>query len=206
MEKEPKSIKIVEAVSLAASGKREEALQLLNDLQAPTSIINLTRHLYRPQTHHAGSKDSCFKENQEIFTQEQSTPESATANDIDWVSLLRQKKLNKFHNSAASILLTSRKNGSFEAINSSSIREELLLILTPPTHSYQDTTLSSALEFIDGRMTSGLLRSAGIGYMAIHLLWPNEHAWPLYNWKRAIDVTHPTVASLVHFIGHPDSQ
>ena len=206
MKKQLKSIKIVEAVSLAASGKREEALQLLNDLQAPSSIINLTKQLYRPQTHRAGSKDSFFKENQEIFNQEQSTPESSTANDIDWISLLRQKKLNQFHSLAASILLTSHKTGSFEAINSPSIREDLLLILTSPTHSHQDTTLSSALEFIDGRMNSGLLRSAGIGYMAIHLLWPNEHAWPLYNWKRAIDVTHPTVASLVHFIGHPDSQ
>jgi hypothetical protein len=64
--------------------------------------------------------------------------------------------------------------------------------------------IAEALETADSRFIRGLYRSSAIAYGLIHLAWPNENPWTLYNWMRSLERAHPDIYSLVkNLIPHP---
>jgi hypothetical protein len=191
----PVSMLASNAISLAAAGKYEEAMRTLNDLNASPKLLSLVERLY--------SKNAAEND---VKPAASSNENSKITKEGDWLELLMHHRVREYHESAAYLVLHYKDALIFSGIKETSIREGFLGLLTPPKHELEETTLTSAIAYIDSRMNSGLLRSAGIGYMAIHLLWPYQHAWPLYNWKRAIDKTHPRVADLVGFITGPAPQ
>lgn len=68
---------------------------------------------------------------------------------------------------------------------------------------HEEGNIQACLAVADDRFTRNLYRSAGVAYGIVHLLFPFANPWTLWNWKRSIEHTHPSIHIQTKFIVHP---
>ena len=77
-------------------------------------------------------------------------------------------------------------------------KTEALRLLGFP--SKESPLIANALEIADDRFIRGLYRSAAVAYGLIHLIWPNQNPWTLFNWKRSLQKAHPDIFDRINSI------
>lgn len=193
----PRSLQIVAIIAACRSGEitQSDASQRLIDIDAPTEIINRF------------SRSSCreprITSKVSAISSLESSPDTPEHFCLVAQRALSLSRIYDFHEAVMFHALTSAKaDFSFENYNHPEGTIESLARLIG-LKAVDPSELDACLCLADDRFNRSLFRSAGIAYAITHLLFPYLNQWTLWNWKRCIECTHPSLADKLVFIAHP---
>jgi len=103
----------------------------------------------------------------------------------------------QFHNAIAAVLEAGKMTELSDSNNDTNLSWQLEAFELLGFPSSDTLVITDALGIADERFIRSLYRSAAVAYGLIHLIWPCQNPWTLFNWLRSLEHAHPDIRDRV---------